>query len=209
MRTIVFSGGRYFRFPLDRTGSYGYDSYWLNPLPGMSQRLGHSKHLLSLGYHKTFWRQNHRGIPYIERFFTLSATDHLEILYNERVFLTRYLQLKNMGFSRLRKKSSHIYIIIIIFLYGGLQAPIFRQSYIMEHISHSAGPVQSCQMNTYVRSQIAYLVVEKLLCPIAFWFFGLGFWEKTVVFGNFKSIRYSSHSLNPTMATFEIRIQCT
>ena len=60
----------------------------------------------------------------------------------------------------------------------------------MEHISHSAAPVQSCQMNTYVRSQIAYLVVEKLLCPIVFWLVGLGFWEKTVVFGNFKSIRY-------------------
>ena len=97
-----------------------------------------------------------------------------------------------MGFSRLRKKSSHIYIIIIIFLYGGLQAPIIRQNYITEHISHtsSAAPVQSCQMKTYVHSQIVYLVVEKLLCPIAFWFFGLGFWEKNVVFGNFKSTRY-------------------
>ena len=39
---------------------------------------------------------------------------------------------------------------------------------IIEHILHSAAPVQSCQMNTYVRSQIAYLVVEKRLCPIAF-----------------------------------------
>ena len=80
-----------------------------------------------------------------------------------------------MGFSRLRKKSSHIYIIIIIFLYGGLQAPIIRQSYITEHISHSAAPVQTCQMNKYVRIQIVYIVVEKLLWPIAFWFFGLGF----------------------------------
>ena len=92
-------------------------------------------------------------------------------------FLDEISSTENMGFSRLRKKSSHIYIIIIIFLFGGLQAPIIRQSYITEHISHCAASIRTCQMNKYVHSQIVKIVVKKLLCPIAFWVFGLGFWE--------------------------------
>ena len=108
----------------------------------------------------------------------------------------RYLQLKNTGFSRLRKKSSHIYIIIIIFFIWWTSSSYnSTKLYYGAHFTQCSSCTDVPDEQICPQSNRLSRCGKTFIWSIAFWFFGLGFRGKTVVFGNFKINRYPFYDI--------------